>query len=254
MTSFNTVILYDHKYGCSPSEYEDAFVIKASKINNESCIYASVADGATESSFSQEWAKMLTRAFSKGSIETIEDLRGQVEQLSNRWYQVINRKPLPWYAEDRVRQGAFATLCGLIIKSAGDSCQTGTYKVIAVGDSCFFHVRNDKLIRAFPIDCSLNFNNNPCLLSSNLERNKTIWDKGAICQDHWERGDLFFLMTDAIAQWFLQEIENEKYPWKVLMQLSQEENSQQGFHDWVTTMRNSKQIKNDDTTALLINL
>jgi hypothetical protein len=242
------------KDGNDSSEYEDASCIQTVKDEAAIKIYAAVADGATDSSFAGEWAKMLVRAFSKGTIATIEDLKSQIEQVSKRWLHVVNRKPMPWYAEERIKQGAFATLCGITLVAPEENVLIGTYKVMAVGDSCMFQVRKKELIKAVPINNSTEFGNTPLLLSSGTRRNDNIWDHVVWLQGQWQKGDYFLLMTDAIAQWFLQENEKEHRPWEVLFQISEEENYRHAFIDWVSVIRNDKKIKNDDTTVLIIKL
>jgi hypothetical protein len=254
MISIKFQTLAVQKDGNTVDEYQDASTTNTIKYDGALEIYAAVADGATDSYFAGIWARMLTRAFSKGAIETIDDLQRQLGCLSERWHNVVTRKPLNWYDEEGVEKGAFATLCGVKISLHGDNANSGVFKATAIGDSCLIQVRKEKLINMFPINCSSEFGNNPWLISSNLKSNQRLLDHYKLCQGDWQSGDCFIIMTDAIAQWFLHEFENELRPWDVLFQLSIAVNCHQAFIDWVSEMLNSKNKKNDDTTVIIIKM
>src|SRR6266513_307758 len=72
--------------------------------------------------------------------------------------QEVAAKPLPWYAEEKMRSGAFSSLAGLTLhgpaaEETGDGAG-GAWESFAVGDSCLFQVRADELIVAFPLGSS----------------------------------------------------------------------------------------------------
>jgi hypothetical protein len=94
-----------------------------------------LSDGATESSFSQEWAKELVTAFVNHDLQPLAWL-GKSQQ---NWQQWLENQNLSWFAKRKVGQGAFATFLGLEI------LPDLSWKAIAVGDSCLFVVRNCEL-------------------------------------------------------------------------------------------------------------
>lgn len=243
------------KFGNEKNEYEDAFAPKLSGRYERNSLSLAIADGASESSFAAEWAKMLTRAYAKEPFFNISHLQSQMETLAGRWKSVALRRPLPWFAEEKVRMGAFSTLLGIhLSEDSTDETQKGKWSVIAVGDSCLFQVRGDVLIESFPISKSLDFGTSPTLLSSNDSKNKSVWDKVAFKADRWQAGDMFFLITDALAFWFLSQHEHNERPWEILAGFVEDNNPIESFTTWVNNARASSMLKNDDVTLMFVKL
>lgn len=240
------------KDGNSETEYEDAF---AKRIDS-GLLALALADGATESSFAAEWAKQLVRAFRDQQFTDLESLRSQVAECSSRWHEIIGRRRLRWYAAEKARQGAFATLLGVQFQtnpSGGERLPSGEWSAIAVGDTCLFQVRAHKLHDSFPIRSSRDFGDTPFLISSNFDRNQRVWEAGVeIRLGEWQAGDLFIAATDALAAWFMRQSELDKHPWEQLLYLAEmEENA---FGVWVVEQRAAHQLKNDDVTLIVIRL
>jgi hypothetical protein len=76
-----------------------------------------------------------------------------------------------------------------------------------VGDSCLFHTRKGQLLKCFPLERSEEFNNTPTLISSINSNNEGLQESQREASGDWEVGDTFYLMTDALACWFLQVCE-----------------------------------------------
>jgi hypothetical protein len=168
---------------------------------------------------------------------------GTVARLQSIWSDRVGHRPLPWYAAEKVRQGAFSSLLGLTI--GGDSWQA-----LAIGDSCLFHVQGDALITAFPLEASVQFGSTPHLLSSNPASNVGI-ERHLQCRTgRTERGDLFVLATDAIAAWFLRQVECGGRPWHDVCELR----AGWPFARWVDQLRDDRAIRNDDSTVMLIEI
>jgi hypothetical protein len=60
-------------------------------------------------------------------------------------------------------------------------------------------------------------------------------------------------MTDALAQWFLRAAEGSEKPWNTLQALA-EIGCQQGFEEWIATLRDRRLLRNDDVTLLAVSL
>jgi len=154
---------------------------------------------------------------------------------------------LPWYAEMKREEGAFATFLGLNVRPKGParSCR---WQALAVGDSCLVRVREDRSVRAFPVRGSLDFGNQPPLLGS---RPGAAWPPRR-CYGSLRPGDRLLLMTDALAQWFLGSHENGGRPWEAVASLLAAEQPQAAFADWLGELRNRGGLHNDDVTLLSI--
>jgi hypothetical protein len=142
-------------------------------------------------------------------------------------------------------------LLSLSIESLADSSGQSfpRWRAFAVGDSCIFQVRRDQLIRSFPISRSDDFTNTPWFLASTSEKNLQTamaqWAEGDCAP-----GDLFLLMTDALAQWFLASWEHGARPWAELVNLESED----AFGKFVLSLRRDGRLRNDDTTLLVVSL
>lgn len=215
------------KRGHSAEEYEDA-----AAWDGAAGRYA-VADGASESAFAGEWARLLCESFVGGSPDY-----GWVDEARVRWLAEVGARPMPWYLEEKIRDGSFATFVGLTI-DAGAS----TWQSVAVGDSCLFQVRGDVLLSAFPVERPDHFGARPDLIGSrghgpvNLVR----------AEGTLSAGDSVLLMSDALAQWFLTEHEAGRKPRTMLDALTDD-----SFTAWVDLLRTTRRLKNDDVTLLVI--
>ena len=77
-------------------------------------------------------------------------------------------------------------------------------------------------------------------------------------QGDWRPGDRLWLMTDALAQWFLVQVEAGDKPWLCLDPLlhpaSDEDAAQHAFSAWIESLRAARQLRNDDVTLLAVSL
>ena len=128
----------------------------------------------------------------------------------------------------------------------------------AVGDSCLFQVRRGEMIRAFPIMRAADFSNAPWLVGSRTSPIEVPNKNGLQQWGDCLSGDRFWLMTDALAQWFLLEAESGGKPWQALEQLAYAAadgfSAQQAFAAWIEGLRTARQLRNDDVTLLAISL
>ena len=148
------------KRGNTESEYEDAFFPLQLCQYNLSKFHCAVADGASESVYSGEWARLLVRGYCRQRLS--------LESMQRCWLKLANSRPAPWYLEEKIRRGAHAALVGLSISAEPPSKETlgGSWEAEAVGDSCFFHIRDDELLKVGPLCNSDEFNNHPHLIPS----------------------------------------------------------------------------------------
>ena len=138
-------IFWLQKAGNAEDEYEDAYAISSPKRDRLREFRCAVADGATETSFSGAWAAILAGTFAAGRLGSPD--AGRDRAAGGGWRAEIDEtrdKPLPWYAQAKLEQGAFSSLIGLTIRA------NGAWRALCVGDSCLFHVRPYQAIWAFP--------------------------------------------------------------------------------------------------------
>jgi len=240
------------KAGNSEVEYEDAFWPHKPLDVQGTCFRFAVADGATETSFSRIWAQQLVRAFCKGRLDQTT-LSTHLPELQRRWRTVVLRRPLPWYAEEKVRSGAFAAILGLVLRGKPDGAPCCMWQAVALGDSCLVQIRSEEVLTRFPLDCSESFTNRPHLLSSNPVHSERVFEYLRRTEGTWMSGDAFYLMTDALACWFMREIEEGRRPWHVVRDLDTKDQVK-SFREWISDLRNDRAMRNDDVTLLRIDI
>ncbi len=242
---------YLQKAGNKRKEYEDAFSPKHVDQGGHLFRFA-VADGATETSFAGVWAKMLVRAYVRGSLGFPEG-SDALARLRERWRLIVGKRPLPWYAEEKVRLGAAATFLGLTLEAPVEAQGRIWWRAVALGDSCLFHVRGDVLQAGFPIEKSADFTNQPALLSTNLGEDQRLPEHTVTHTGEARPDDSFYLMTDALACWFWASYEQGQAPWQTLRDLGTCD-ARESFSTLVRTLRKQKFIRNDDVTLFRIEI
>jgi len=242
-------IFWLQKRGSAESEYEDAFW--PARSFDETCerFTLAIADGATESSFSSIWAKQLARSYVRDGWDRDDSFRSSLAKRQRLWTKIVSRKPLPWYAEQKLEQGAFAAVLGLtIVDQSGSS---GSWAVFASGDCCLVQIRNDEIFRSCPLSSSDGFNNSPVLLATSPSRNIAAIAEIVRQEGIWQSGDVFYLMTDALAAWFFRQAEQGAKPWEILLNIGLEEST---FHEFVRAEQESARMRNDDVTLYRVDI
>jgi len=235
------------KDGNTPEQYEDA-----SGGDRQTGRFA-VADGASESVFAADWARLLVDQFL--AVVEIEPggaaaWLGHVWEL---WPALLRGRNLPWYAQEKLRiEGANATFLGIWL----DDCSQGPcqWHALSVGDTCLFHTRNNELLAAFPLTHSEQFSSGPPLVCSRLspaviEERRMKWAEGQMLPH-----DRLWLMTDALAACCLSQHEAGDDPWNAMEWLLGPATSDADFADWIQELRATGQLRNDDATLLVVSL
>jgi hypothetical protein len=241
----STQVRWLQKFGNPPEEYEDAFAYCRPSHRKVVVSRLAVADGATEASFSRQWARLLVRAYRNGIFANDAQWRA-LPELQRKWQAEVSAKPLPWYAVEKLQMGAYSSLVGLTLHAPIEE-EVGKWEALAIGDSCLFQIHNQKLIVKWPLDSSAQFNNSPILLSTKHECNEDLGKPTN--SGNWSPGDLFYLMTDAMAQYYLRAVEQGGSPESAMPNLSAAL-----FSEWVIDLRSSGKMRNDDVTFLRIDM
>lgn len=224
-------VLWQPKADRSAEEYEDAAFASQ---ETDLPLRAAVADGATESAFSGIWANHLVRRFTAEGTTEPAPFRERLRQWQANCQEIIEqRTPTSWYAQAKAAEGAFAAFLGFVLQPGG------TWRALAVGDCCLFHVRDAEVIEQWPVEDASDFTNHPALLSSRPEH-----DVPALLEQdgRWQGGDAFVLATDALAAWIMTEPAG-------LLALGPE-----GFEESVEAARSAGVLRNDDVTALVLEI
>lgn len=244
-----TTTLWLPKKGNTDEEYEDAAAPTERVDKTFSEFRCAVADGATEASFSRLWAKLLCEGFVD---------RTERAELKKRWAAGITTTSLPWYAEQKAESGAFAALVGLMLRDGDGGAGGGTWEAEALGDCCLITVRDGQIMDKFPLVESEQFNSSPVLLSSNADESEEeqLAEAWRRMDGTWQPGDVFYLLSDAIARWtYKRDEEHHDAPlWLKSM------NKQKDIEDWAEVQRglldaeSRPLLRNDDVTMMRVEL
>ncbi len=233
------------KPGGAEGEYEDAYYPEDNFRGELKAYRCAVADGATESAFSREWARLLVRGYGQHCFF--------LRELQGLWRSLVERHPLPWYLASKITRGAHAAFVGLSLRDPNPSrvrtdTGKGRWRAFAVGDSCLFHVRGSELLAAGPVSKSEDFGSSPFLLSTTRRSPVFRGDPTvSVLSGTWEPKDAFYLASDAMAQWLLSEEEASRPPWGFVRDMGPTI-----FERVVTILRATGRLHNDDTTLLRI--
>lgn len=195
-----------------------------------------ISDGASTSARSEVWSRLLTSTFAAGADPLAPHT---LTELRQRWLKQVFNDSLAWYAREKLFQGGAATFVGLQVLDE-------TYHVVAVGDSCVFHIRQDELILAAPLDHWNQFTRSPALVSTRLDApppGDELWQGGG----EYQTGDTFLLATDAVAKHLLR-VHREC---GVILPISEASSSGTRFIDFVRRER-GRGLDNDDTTVCVV--
>lgn len=196
-----TSVFHAPKQGANAAENEDAWAVAAPRLG---VLRAAVADGATESAFAGAWARHLVEAFTLPHSDAPWPV--DVAALRGKWGDRHRQAgaELPWYAEAKAREGAFAAFLGVEWRA------DGTWRAAAVGDCCLFHAHAHGWA-AWPFTGPDDFHNRPHLLSSHAGPHSDA--PFQVTAGTWSPGDTFIVATDAAAAWLLGRVLPDALAW-----------------------------------------
>ena len=243
------------KLGSSELEYEDAATHVGESEFDGRLLRAAVADGATDGLLSGLWASTLCESF-RGLPDRVALLgaaRQTFRSAREAWPVEMARyiearesdgRPLKWYEEAKLESGAFATFVGMQLTGG----KAPTAWVFAVGDACLFQFRGIDLLTCFPVATSDEFGTSPNLVQTRGDKQRVrhlqIADVGV--------DDCLVLATDAVSKWILSMVETGCDPRSVLDDLDTPDGL--SFDQWLSEVRASGDMGNDDVTILRVNL
>lgn len=230
------------KLGHDESECEDVIAV-----DTEAGRFA-VADGATEAFDARNWAERLAHRWVRtGSTLTAEEFRkwvaAQGRELRDSW-EGLN---LSWYSEEKARTGSFAAFVGLEIDLRNKS---PSWQAIALGDACLIHSRNGSLLKSFPISRSESFNAAPVLVASDSSLHESAMQSLVVESGSCECGDVLLLLSDAIASWYLQRLEQKDLDPDTFLRTTENAELNRFFDD----QRSTGKMRNDDLAVVRIEI
>lgn len=237
------------KVGNSANENEDNVLVPSiSELESEPIIKFAISDGATESSFSKEWSDLLVSCYKDKPFD-LTNLPLTINAISEAWQSITSAIELPWYAQQKLENGAFATFLGITL-----NLEEQTFDSVSIGDCTLFQVRNNKLINSFPLTSFEDFGNTPSLFATNSKFQSDFSKSVKYLTGLVESGDLLILASDALAMWIFKRLNQGESPWLSLLTLLNYEDYQTDFSNWTFNKIKENEMKNDDISVILINI
>ncbi len=262
-----------------------------------------MSDGVSEGCFTDLWARLLVEDFVH-QAGNVEHWLTSLPATQRRWDADVRARKIPWHAAPSVEQGAHAAFLGIVLTSSprlsieaqrasevfedrtslalrasmavtqNVTHVTARWQAVAIGDTCLFHTRDGRLLRAFPLEHSKQFGNMPELVgartpSQQIRKKQRLWGDGT-----GQPGDRLWVMTDALARCCLVEHEAGRNPSSAskrslisppacgsggavegdtLPSPSGKGAGGEGqFAAWISSLRSSGNLHNDDVTLLAI--
>lgn len=208
-----------------------------------------ISDGVSKSFFPKVWADVLVNNWVNKLWESDDEF---IQLCQQKWLEqiteIVNKPNVKWFTKNAFnrKESGLATFVGLRFY---EKKKEWFWKADALGDSFVFFVpENNKNFSKECIELSSKkepfiFDNFPDYLSSlgnNHKGEKQTKENPLI-------SGTFYLMTDALAEWFLNEKEN------AIHKISVWEN-QKDFEHFVNEERYNEKLGNDDTAFLSIKI
>lgn len=216
-------------------------------INKEHNKFA-ISDGVSKSFFPKVWAETLVNDWVEKEWESDENY---IEYCQLDWLskvtEIVNKPETKWFTRNAFnrKEAGLATFVGLQFYKKSKKWY---WKANALGDSFLFFVPSNlkdfetEVLKLSSKPEPIVFDNFPDYLSSigNKHHGKKQ-PKGEVLTE-----GTFFLMTDALAEWFINEQKNAIHKTEVWQ-------SQLDFERFIAEERLSK-LGNDDSAILVINV
>lgn len=218
-----------------PESNEDAYAW------DESTQRAAVFDGATESFAAQRWVALARTQWLTGHPQWLQRAREEYE----RDIEGLN---LSWAQLEAAERGSFTTLVSVESTSMG-------MQITTIGDSCIFLLEGAEIIACAPYVSQAEFFASPQALSTRAQDKLSESDaRTEIVGDNYVisfgvlTGRQLLLATDALSQWLMVNKPQERLE-RLLAALGEG-----NLDALVASERASRQLKTDDTTALLLTI
>jgi hypothetical protein len=183
------------------------------------------------------------------------NFRQAVGKAQEEWQQSLQGAELPWHAVEKFRLGAFSALAWLEIQYFPIHPAYGfTWRALAVGDCCLFIARNQEIYLSLPLQDPGDFGNTPVLIPSKSERMESIKGKVQTSRGSLIMGDQLILASDAISSWIMRRSQTDRLEFLRMVRSIKNAKNGSGFSYWINGLRKSGELKNDDTSLILIEL
>lgn len=211
---------------------------------------AALADGATNSFQPREWAEKLVVACLEGTIKPTAPRRTINARLARLATQDRNdserHDPNAWLSALLARRGSHAALVAVTFTKVR---RRWMWSAIAAGDATVALISpQGALSRTFPMTPADQFGASPALVSSvppQFGAPKAPYRKSG----SFPRHSSALLSSDGLSEWLFGEWAGRRDPWPSLRKAMR---SPESFRNWVSALRSTGAMRDDDVTALMV--
>ncbi|MDT5293692.1 MAG: hypothetical protein QOJ76_572 [Acidobacteriota bacterium] len=232
------------KEGSTPDECEDAVGVDAGALR------FALADGATEAFDARRWAARLVERW-VGAAQpplTVAEFRPWLAEQGDWLRDAWDGRSLPWYAEEKRRAGSYAAFVGLQLVAGGRGVR---WSAVALGDACLVQRRGAQLCAAMPVSSHEAFGSCPPLVPSHESLRETALARLVTAGGDARGGDVFLLMSDALAAWYFERLaKHDTAVARFDSLLAAAEND--ALAGLVRQERAAKRMKDDDVAAVRV--
>lgn len=231
--------------GSVPKEVDYADANEDAYCYSEELGRFAIGDGASESFDSKKWANLITSLFVENPSIDAEWVLNATQKYNNE----IDYEQLSWSRQAAYDRGSFTTIVGITT-----NLQKQRAEIVGIGDSVAILLENREIIASFPITRSEQFSERPRLISTIHAHNLFI-GSSTFVEGHFVTWDLqanseILLMSDALACWCLNSVENREEDWRELLDIE----SLDSLSSLISRLRYEKKIRIDDSTLLRLKM
>ncbi|MEL6497966.1 MAG: flagellar biosynthetic protein FliO [Planctomycetota bacterium] len=212
-----------------------------------------VTDGATNGGrWSGIWAHELARAAGRGKLSPGKGVSG-LREAQGRYRRRTVGMGSPWFS--RRTDAGFASMASLSLYAHPTTAlpRKRPYLVRVFGDCVVVGVRDHRILAVLPSATPTTCHERPQLLASDNRFNSELREQPHAWNGSWQSGDSFYLMTDAIARWFLTCCDAGSHPCRIIRDFARR-GRHRDFRSWVAERQRAGELERDDITVTRVHV
>jgi len=213
----NNLIAFKSYLLAKPGE----IICQDSIFNSTDKMKFAIADGVSQSFYPEVFSHLLVKTFCENQDNDIlftGQLLNWLSPIQDTWQKIVSERisNLPsnlFIIKNKfiLKEPAASTFAAI---EFNENRKNLTFRIINIGDSCIYQIRNDELINIFGLKNSSEYNSFPGYLASYSIHDKS---KSNIYHGSAMIGDIFIMVTDEISKWIITHHEKSHDHWNYFL-------------------------------------
>ena len=203
-----------------------------------------ISDGVSKSFFPKVWSEILVNKYvNQKDWKDEECITESQKEWQSKIDKIVNQPETKWFTKSQYnrKEPALATFVGLQFFESEQK-----WEAYALGDSFLFFIQKD----SEGIEIKLSSKPEPTVFDNFPDYFTSIGDKTQKGNPEIKKNNLisegtFYLMTDALAEWFLENTEHAK-------QTLHNIKTQEQYLETIENERKANRLNDDDSAVLII--